>query len=69
MPPGIPVDLPIVRHSALDPLVKRVPRLDRQSLPQIRILLFEILQMGRDRMHRRPLAEVNEIPGAPPLTS
>ena len=59
MPPGIPVDIPIVRDRLLDPLVEAVPRLDRQSLPQLGILLLKILQMKRNRVHRRALGEVD----------
>ena len=58
MPAGIPVDLAIVRHRALDLLVKPVPRLARQPVLQFEILLLRRLQMRRDRVQRRALGEV-----------
>ena len=58
MPPKILVDLPIVRHSALNFCIEIVAGFDRQSLPQIGILLHKILQMRRDRVQRRALGEV-----------
>ena len=54
--------LPVKRRNSSDsshgPLVEAVPRLGRQSLPQIGILLLKILQMRRDRVQRRALDEV-----------
>jgi hypothetical protein len=32
MPLRVSIDFPIVRHRALDPLIKTVPGLDRQAL-------------------------------------
>ena len=58
MPAGILVDLAIVRHRALDLLVKPVPRLARQPVLQFEILLLRRLQMRRDRVQRRALGEV-----------
>ena len=58
MPPGVLVDLAIVRHRALDRRIKPRSRLARQPVLQFEILLLRRLQMRRDRVQRRALGEV-----------
>jgi hypothetical protein len=55
---GDPCRSPIVRHRALDLLVKPVPRLARQPVLQFEISAVQRLQMRRDRVQRRALGEV-----------
>jgi hypothetical protein len=46
VPIGIGINLPEIRYRTFDRCIKAASCLDRESLPQFGILMFEVLQMG-----------------------
>ena len=61
MPPGIPVDLPISRHRALDRCIESRPQFLRQTLLQGCILLRKTVDVRSERVHGSALRNVDEI--------